>query len=91
MLATVDSDAGADEVAVELPLEIRLNGQPVAVTMRTPGHDHELAAGFLYGEGVIEGRPDVEPPADLAANTVDVRAPGAEPPPSRRFYATSSC
>lgn len=41
-----------DEVAVEEPLEIRVDGRPLAVTMRTPGHDEELAAGFLYGEGM---------------------------------------
>ena len=48
MLKQVSVDGRTDEVAVELPLEIRLNGAPVAVTMRTPGHDFELAAGFLY-------------------------------------------
>jgi FdhD protein len=91
MVAGVESDAGPDEVAVELPLEIRLNGEAVAVTMRTPGHDFELAAGFLFGEGVIDGPPEVDLPEDLAGNAVDVRAPGAAPPPTRRFYATSSC
>ena len=40
-----------DAVAVEEPLEIRIGGEPVAVTMRTPGHDEELALGFFYGEG----------------------------------------
>ena len=59
MLSEVDSDSGVDEVAVELPLEIRLNGRPVAVTMRTPGHDLELAAGFLFGEGIVDSAPDV--------------------------------
>ena len=48
--------AGEDTVAVEEPLEIRVDGEPVAVTMRTPGHDEELALGFLYGEGLIDGR-----------------------------------
>ena len=42
-----------DQVAVEEPLEIRLDGHPVAVVMRTPGHDEELAAGFLVTEGII--------------------------------------
>jgi len=42
-----------DQVAVEEPLEIRLDGHPVAVVMRTPGHDRELAAGFLVTEGII--------------------------------------
>ena len=42
-----------DVVAVEAPLEIRVGGKPLVITMRTPGHDGELAAGFLFGEGVI--------------------------------------
>jgi FdhD protein len=91
MLTAVERDGAVDEVAVELPLEIRLNGEPVAVTMRTPGNDDELAAGFLYGEGIVEGVREVRPPDDLAANTIDVIAPGAVPPPQRRFYTTSSC
>ena len=41
-----------DRVAVEEPLEIRINGRPVAVTMRTPGHDEELALGFCLSEGL---------------------------------------
>jgi FdhD protein len=48
-----------DEVACEEPLELRLRGRSVAVTMRTPGHDRELAAGFLLAEGVIAGAADV--------------------------------
>ena len=48
-----------DLVVVEEPLEIRLDGRPLVVTMRTPGHDEELAAGFLYGEGTIAGGHDV--------------------------------
>lgn len=44
-----------DQVAVEEPLEIRLDGHPVAVVMRTPGHDADLAAGFLITEGIITG------------------------------------
>lgn len=48
-----------DFVAVEQPLEIRVDGRPVVVTMRTPGHDEELAAGFLYAEGIISGGADV--------------------------------
>ena len=91
MSKAVERDGGVDEVAVELPLEIRLNGEPVAVTMRTPGHDLELAAGFLYGEGIVESPPEMTLPDDLAANTVDALAPDATPPPSRRFYTTSSC
>lgn len=48
-----------DELAVEEPLEIRVEGRPVAVTMRTPGHDEELAAGFLLTEGVIAERGEI--------------------------------
>jgi len=92
MLATVEHDGVADQVAVEEPLEIRVAGEPLAVTMRTPGADEELALGFLFGEGLIDGPRDAGPPADLAANTVEVAGPlarelGAE----RRFYTTSSC
>ncbi len=49
----------ADEVAAEEPLEIRIDNKPVSVTMRTPGHDEELAAGFLLSEGIITGRDQI--------------------------------
>jgi FdhD protein len=79
-----------DAVAVEEPLEIRIGGRPVAVTMRTPGHDEELALGFCLSEGL---RPrTARAPDDLAANTVDVDAPGFDPSRlERSFYTTSSC
>src|SRR5438552_137964 len=79
-----------DQVAVEEPLEIRINGRPVAVTMRTPGHDEELALGFCLSEGL---RPvSARLPDDLAANTVDVEAQGFDPARLQRsFYTTSSC
>jgi FdhD protein len=48
-----------DDLAAEEPLEIRVRGRAISVTMRTPGHDQELAAGFLLTEGVIRGRADV--------------------------------
>jgi FdhD protein len=79
-----------DRVAVEEPLEIRVNGEPVAVTMRTPGHDEELALGFCLSEGI---RPvSAALPDDLAVNTVEVSAPGFDARRLRRsFYTTSSC
>src|SRR3954466_11391227 len=49
----------SDELAVEEPLEIRVRGRAVSITMRTPGHDEELAAGFLLSEGMIRKREDV--------------------------------
>jgi FdhD protein len=79
-----------DSVAVEEPLEIRVNGSPVAVTMRTPGHDEELALGFLLSEGISPSRASL--PADLAANTVEVDADGFNPQQlARNFYTSSSC
>ncbi len=82
--------AEQDSVAVEEPLEIRIGGRPVAVTMRTPGHDEELALGFCLSEGL---RPvAAAPPADLAANTVEVDAPAFDPDRLQRsFYTSSSC
>ena len=50
-------DTATDDVAVEAALEIRLDGEPFSVTMRTPGADRELAAGFLFTEGIIRGSP----------------------------------
>jgi FdhD protein len=89
--ALIERDGAEDAVAVEEPLEIRVDGQPQAVTMRTPGEDDELALGFLYGEGLIDSPRRAEPPADLAANTVDVQGPLLREPGARRFYTTSSC
>ncbi|HEX4527274.1 MAG TPA: formate dehydrogenase accessory sulfurtransferase FdhD, partial [Gaiellaceae bacterium] len=79
-----------DVVAVEEPLEIRIEGTPVAVTMRTPGHDEELAIGFALSEGLRPAGARV--PDDLAANTVELAAPGFDPARLvRSFYTTSSC
>ena len=92
LLARVERDGGvADEVAVEEPLEIRVRGAALAVTMRTPGHDEELALGFLHGEGLIDVPAPAGPPSDLAGNIVDVDTALRRQPPERRFYATSSC
>jgi FdhD protein len=87
----VEHDGGYDEVAVEEPLEIRVDGQPLAVTMRTPGHDEELTVGFLYGEGLIDGPRQAGLTEDFAANTIEVRGPLTRDPGQRRFYTTSSC
>lgn len=96
------AQARADELAVEAPLEIRVEGQPVAITMRTPGHDLDLVTGFLLTEGVIDDDDDiramahVDDPSAPRGNTVDTvlaegvpaaRARSAD----RSFYASSSC
>jgi len=79
-----------DRVAVEEPVEIRINGRPVAVTMRTPGHDEELALGFCLAEGLQPS--EARLPGDLAANAVEVDAPGFDPARLQRsFYTSSSC
>src|SRR5919198_4799010 len=78
----------SDRLAVEEPLEIRIGGEAMAVTMRTPGHDEELALGFLLGEGLIDGPRPAGPPPDLEANVVEVAGPLARTPTARRFYTT---
>ena len=90
-LKRVERDGETDLVAIEEPLEIRVQGTPLAVTMRTPGHDEELALGFLHGEGLIDGVRAAGPTGDLAANTIDVDGPLAREPSARSFYTTSSC
>jgi len=91
MIATVLRDGQRDEVAVEEPLEIRVDGVPLVVTMRTPGHDEELALGFLYGEGLIDEPRRAGLTDDLAANTIEVQGSLTRDPGERRFYTTSSC
>jgi FdhD protein len=94
----------ADTLAAEEPLEIRVNGSALAVTMRTPGDDLDLAFGFLCTEGVIRDADDVRTArycagsVDGDVNTYNVLdlALGADVPPpstdpSRNFYTTSSC
>jgi FdhD protein len=89
--ATVRAPGLEDEVAVEEPLEIRVDGAALAVTMRTPGHDDELALGFLHGEGLIDGVRQASPPADLAGNTIEVAGPLLRAPDARSFFTSSSC
>ncbi|MFR9803387.1 formate dehydrogenase accessory sulfurtransferase FdhD [Pseudonocardia sp. RS010] len=93
-----------DTLTVEEPLELRVDGAPLTVTMRTPGHDVELAHGFLLTEGVIGAAADlvtarycdsVDAEGRNTYNVLDVAlAPGVEPPDTsveRNFYTTSSC
>lgn len=93
-----------ETLAVEEPLEIRVLGRPLAVTMRTPGDDFDLAVGFLVTEGVVRAAADVAAirycagATDDGANTYNVLdvslAPGVAPPDAsleRAFYTTSSC
>ena len=94
-----------ETLVVEEPLEIRVNGSPVTVTMRTPGSDVELAQGFLLTEGVIGRREDVmtvrycrgaeTPDGTNTYNVLDVTLHPDVPPPdtdvTRNFYTTSSC
>ncbi|MFE4175438.1 formate dehydrogenase accessory sulfurtransferase FdhD [Streptomyces sp. NPDC056909] len=96
--------ARPDTLVAEEPLEIRLNGKPLAITMRTPGDDFALAAGFLVSEGVLAGAADVRSIVYCAGakadgsntyNVVDVQlAPGVPVPDitlERNVYTTSSC
>jgi FdhD protein len=100
------SEARPDELATEEPLEIRLiqegRRRTVAVTMRTPGADPELALGFLFAEGVIRRREEVlrvEPcsePGEACANIVEVELAAGVPEPElagleRHFFSTSAC
>ena len=90
-----------DSLAAEEPLEIRLDGTPLTVTMRTPGDDFDLAAGFLVSEGAVGSADDIETIRYCAGatteglntyNVLDVRlAPGVEAPSPRNFSTTSSC
>jgi FdhD protein len=91
MYARIEHDGEVDAVAVEEPLEIRVDGEPLAVTMRTPGNDEELALGFLHGEGLISSVRAAGPTADFAGNVVEVAGPLERDLGPRRFYTTSSC
>ena len=85
-----DGRRDRDSIAVEEPLEIRVNRAPVAVTMRTPGNDEELALGFLVSEGIHPRH--AAAPEDLAANTIEVEAEDFDPARlERHFYTSSSC
>ncbi|TMD64314.1 MAG: formate dehydrogenase accessory sulfurtransferase FdhD [Chloroflexi bacterium] len=98
-------DAGArveDQLAGEEPLEVRIGGAPLTVMMRTPGHERELALGFLFGEGIIRTaddvaavrilpngeHPDLENIVDIALNP---SAPGVDQRWQRNFLSATSC
>ena len=91
-----------DYLAAEEPLEIRIGADPLSVTMRTPGHDRELAAGFLFTEGLIQRREqilklEIAEPQDGTnrGNVIEAElAPEAAPDfakMKRHFFAASSC
>ena len=92
-------DRRDDSIAVEEPLEIRIDGQSWSITMRTPGDDLDLVAGFLVGEGVVTERGHLASLAQVAGavfgNTVNAQlAPGATPPAdaaARHAVTTSAC
>jgi FdhD protein len=86
-----------DRVAVEEPLEIRLDDHLVTTTMRTPGHDFELGAGFLHAEGLLGGQPVRQvrycatgPAAETGFNVVTVETGGLAPVPAARLTTTTS-
>jgi FdhD protein len=88
------TDARADLLAAEEPLEIRVDGEPLTVTMRTPGDDIDLAAGFLYTEGLLAGLDEVHEISMCADNVAAVTGkPGAEIAKAahRQFVTTSAC
>jgi FdhD protein len=91
-----DGDAYADLVVVEEPLEIRVGDKPVSVTLRTPGHDFDLAAGFLFTESILRSREEIESIRHWGSpNVVRVALhDGARVDLQRlqrHFYSTSSC
>jgi FdhD protein len=97
-VAEAKSLSDDDWLAIEEPLEIRLDNRPISVTMRTPGHDQELAIGFLFTEGIIRGPADlagIEGPGRHSANIVSVKLKRGirvdRGKLKRHFYTTSSC
>ncbi|KAA0120232.1 formate dehydrogenase accessory sulfurtransferase FdhD [Mycolicibacterium sp. P9-22] len=103
-VTATEAVARPETLAVEEPLEIRVNGKPLTVTMRTPGSDVELAQGFLLTEGLVSRREDIAavqycngtgPDGLNTYNVLDVTLAQGVPTPdvdmTRNFYATSSC
>jgi FdhD protein len=90
LLRLPDGTEESDQVAVEEPLEIRIGGRPVAVTMRTPGTTRSWRSASASPKG--SGRRAPPRPADLAANTIEAEAPDFDPARLQRsFYTSSSC
>src|SRR5579871_4420352 len=88
------SDSTADDLlAVEEPLEIRIGQRNVAITMRTPGNDEELAAGFLFTEGIVRERASIMEIKSPSRNVVDVTIHGDLDLDrlDRHFCVSSSC
>jgi FdhD protein len=85
----------SDDLVVEEPMEIRLAGKPLAVVMRTPGDDADLALGFAITEGIVSGPDDVAELRDLGRGRIElVLVEGVSADPAqfqRNFYSTSSC
>ena len=94
----IEGDSSAslqDLLAVEEPLEIRLGGQTISITMRTPGHDPELAAGFLFTEGILQGSHQIRDIQIAKKNSIAVELNADVEVDferlQRNFYTTSSC
>lgn len=94
--------ASPDSVVTEEPLEIRLRGQSIAITMRTPGHDDELTTGFLFSENILRQRADLvevaychDTPAESRGNIINVfispKCPFQPSQFERHFFTSSSC
>ena len=94
--------ASSDSVVTEEPLEIRLRGQSIALTMRTPGRDEELASGFLFSENILRQRTDLveiaqcpDAPIESRGNIINVfispECPFEISQLKRHFFTSSSC
>jgi FdhD protein len=96
-IAGEDDGRRPDKVVVEEPMEIRLDGQRVTTTMRTPGHDYELAVGFCHTDGLLAGAPVQQvrycatgTATDTKFNVVTVETGGVAPPAAARLTTTTS-
>jgi FdhD protein len=95
-IVRIPGAADDDSVVIEEPLEIRVGDKPVSVTLRTPGDDFDLAAGFLFTESIVARRDDIESIRHWASpNVVRVALAGGARVDlqrlQRNFYSTSSC